>query len=187
MKLAKLDQPGADELLFKQFCRGNQQAFQTLFKQYKAPLYTYCLRMVGESDRAGDAFQEAFFRAIKYRKTFDPTKKFSTWLFSIARNECRRVLSKERAFVDLDDVFADESDTGGLDYSEKEAISEALMQLPPAFREVILLYEYEDLSYEQIAEITNVSLSLVKVRIHRARKQLRTILQPLFRNERRSR
>jgi RNA polymerase sigma-70 factor (ECF subfamily) len=177
-----------DEQLFQAYRSGSQSAFEELFARHKGPLYTYCLRMIGEKDRAGDAFQETFFRAIKYKDSFDTQKQFSSWLFAIARNACRRILTGDNIFTDFDDAAAEESsamEEPRLDHTEKETIAEALLQLPPALREAMLLFEYEGFTYEEIAGITNAGLSLVKVRIHRARKILRSILQPVFREERR--
>src|SRR5579883_806480 len=176
-----------DEQLFQAYRSGSQTAFEELFARHKGPLYTYCLRMIGEKDRAGDAFQETFFRAIKYKDSFDARQQFSSWLFAIARNVCRRILTGDNMFADFDDAAAEESNSveePQLDYTEKKTIAEALLQLPPALREAMLLFEYDGFTYEEIAGITNVGLSLVKVRIHRARKMLRAILQPVFREER---
>ena len=72
----------------------------------------------------------------------------------------------------------------GLDFMERQTIADALQQLPPAYREAIVLYEYDCFTYQEIAEITHVSLDLVKVRIHRARKALRIMLRPVFRDAR---
>src|SRR5579872_6102399 len=94
----------SDEQLFLAYNSGSQTAFEELFARYKGPLYTYCLRMIGEKDRAGDAFQETFFRAIKYKDSFDKQKQFSSWLFAITRNVCRRILSGDNMFADFDDA-----------------------------------------------------------------------------------
>ncbi len=177
----------SDEELFFSYCAGNHHAFAELYARYKSQLYTFCVRMVGERDRAGDAFQETFLRLIKYQNSFKAEKKFGPWLFAIARNACLRILEDEGLYTELDEAMAEEllfgQKSGGLDFSEKKTIADALLQLPANLREVIMLYEYEGFSYDEIMQITNVSMSLVKVRIHRARNLLREILDPVFGDE----
>ena len=70
------DMQRTDGELFRAYCNGNQKAFEELFIRHKAPLYSFCLRMIGEKDRANDAFQDTFFRAIKYRNSYNPDKEF---------------------------------------------------------------------------------------------------------------
>jgi RNA polymerase sigma-70 factor (ECF subfamily) len=171
-----------DGQLFQAFCTGDQKAFEVLFRKHKAPLYAFCLRMVGEKERASDAFQDTFFRVIKYRNSYNPEKEFSSWLFAIARNACRTILNAEKVYSEIDDEEAESipAPEPSLDFLERQSIADALQQLNPALREAIVLYEYDGFSYQEIAEITHASLDLVKVRIHRARKALRVMLRPIF-------
>lgn len=168
-----------DAELFELFQRGNDAGFETLFARYGESVYTFCFRMMCDSDRADDAFQETFMCVVRFRDSFNRAKPFHAWLFAIARNCCLTILRRDKFFETLDDVADDESLIAWedpLDITERDMINEALAQLPLQSREALLLYEYEGFSYEEIAEMTGRGLSSVKVRIHRARKTLRATL-----------
>lgn len=170
-----------DEELFQQYREGSESAFVTLFNRHKDALYTFCLRLQGDSDRAADAFQETYVRVVRFRDSFQPTNVYRAWLFTIARNTCRTLYRRERGGDSIDDMGDDialSAPTEKLDFSEREMLAAALEKLPRLAREALLLYEYEGFSYEEIASMTDSGLSAVKVRIHRARAMLRTILGP---------
>ncbi len=177
-----------DEELFHRYRQGDERAFVQLFERQKGPLFTYCRRMMGDTHRASDAFQETFVRVVKYRASFRRTESFRAWLFTIARNVCFAAYRAGAAHEELHDEMpeiAAEVNVYAPDVTEREALADALSKLPPAMREALLLYEYEGFSYQEIADMTNSGLSAVKVRIHRARTQLRRMLEPILRAPRR--
>jgi len=170
-----------DEELFDAYCRGDEQSFITLFNRHKEVLYTFCYRMLGDSDRAADAFQEAFIRVFRFRTSYQSSRPFRNWLFTIARNVCSTMYRTERGHASLDDIADDPAVAAipeSLDFTDRDLLAEVLSRLPALSREALLLYEYEGFSYEEIAAMTDSGLSTVKMRIHRARNQLRAMLKP---------
>jgi len=174
-----------DEELFARYQGGDHVAFAILFERQKGPLYTFCLRMLGDPDRANDAFQDTFARVVQYRASYQSAKIFRGWLFTIARNVCYAAYGRDWKFESLDDLDGEQIGVpidNDIDVTERELLAEALGRLSAPLREALLLYEYEGFSYEEIATMTGGSLSAIKVRIHRARKLLREMLEPVLRS-----
>ncbi|MGA2296095.1 MAG: RNA polymerase sigma factor [FCB group bacterium] len=158
--------------------QGSAEAFHLLYDKYHRKIYRFCLRMLGDADNAKDAYQETFIRVYEHRKEFRGNN-FSAWLFTIARHTCLNYLRSRKDFDTLDEVAhysvkETESDVAMTDY-----IQRALAILPVALREALLLREYEELSYQEIAEVLSIDLSLAKIRVFRAREILRKLLAPL--------
>jgi RNA polymerase sigma-70 factor, ECF subfamily len=135
--------------------------------------------MLSDTDLAEDAFQETFIRVFENRTSFRGDN-FAAWLFTIARNTCLNQIRSRRDQESYDEVFH------SIDYSEnnsdlgmKSEIEKAIATLPLPMREAVLLREYEDFSYQEIADTLGIDLSLAKVRVHRARLILRKLLKPL--------
>jgi RNA polymerase sigma-70 factor, ECF subfamily len=163
--------------------RGDHEAFALLVEQYKAPIFSLALRMLRNAAEAEDAAQEIFLRAYTKLATYDRSRKFSTWLFSIASNYCIDLLRRRRAtLVDLDDVaFGLPDDAPGperdaLAAEQRAAIARAVNHLPDNYRLVTVLRYYHDLSYDEIEAATGLTEATVKTRLHRARRQLETLL-----------
>jgi len=159
---------------------GDEDAFAQLVETYQTAIYNLCYRMLGESGEAEDAAQEAFLRAYSQLSTYDPTRSFKTWLFSIASHYCIDRLRKRRlTWLSLDDddlpphPALQEPSPGPEEVSvrrEQTAVIQTLLaKLAPEDRSVIIMRYWYDLSYEEIAEATRVSVSSVKSRLHRAR------------------
>jgi RNA polymerase sigma-70 factor, ECF subfamily len=163
--------------------RGDHEAFGRLVEHFKVPVYSLALRMLRNAAEAEDAAQEIFLRAYTRLATYDPTRKFSTWLFSIATNYCIDLLRRRRAtIVDLDEVaFGVPSDAPGpertaLDREQSEAVARAINRLPDTYRLVTILRYYHDLSYDEIEDVTGLTETTIKTRLHRARRQLEPLL-----------
>lgn len=161
-----------------ELAKGSAEAFNFLYEKYQNKLYWFCVRMLGDSEAAKDAFQDTFIKVYDKRKDFKG-ENFTSWLFTIARHVCLNVIRSRKEFNELEEdaQITDslrESDIGMKDYIEK-----ALLKLPVVYREVLILREYEDCSYQEIAEILNIDLSNAKVRVHRARILMRKLLTPL--------
>ncbi|WP_026370067.1 sigma-70 family RNA polymerase sigma factor [Kallotenue papyrolyticum] len=163
--------------------QGSHEAFARLVERYATPVYNLALRMLSSSAEAEDATQEILVRAYTRLASYDPSYKFSTWLFSIANNYCIDLLRRRRAqVVDLDEVaYSLPSSAPGpehqaLDQEQRAAVARAVNQLPVAYRQMTVLRYYLDLSYEEIAQVTGLPVSTIKTRLHRARRQLESLL-----------
>ena len=168
-----------DSELMRQVRAGRTAALATLFERHHARLYRYCLRMTGQRAAAEDLVQETFMKMLKYKGTFRDDSAFVPWMFGIGRNECLAHLRRtagDRASGDahdLADTVAPVESTHAHD--EQELVRRALLELPADRREVLVLSRYEYRSYEEIAEVLDCSVGAVKVRVHRAIKQLRDV------------
>jgi len=158
--------------------KGSAEAFQILYKKYNQKVYRFCLRMVSHEAIAKDAFQETFMKVYENRKNFRG-ENFAAWLFTIARHTCLNHLRAKKDHDEYDEAYHSKSITKHSDVALKDLIEQSIKQLPIQLREVIILREYEEYSYQEIANILNIELSLAKVRVHRARKILRTVLKPV--------
>lgn len=164
--------------------RGNHEAFAQLVEQYKTPIFNLAYRMLRNASEAEDAAQEIFLRAYTKLATYDRSRKFSTWLFSIASNYCIDMLRRRRAtLVDLDEVaFAVPSDAPGpernaLVQEQRAAIVRAINRLPDTYRLITVLRYYHDFSYDEIERVTGLTEATVKTRLFRARRQLEDLLE----------
>ncbi len=178
-------EPPADELRWIEAAvRGDHEGFARLVDRYKAVVYNLAYRMLRNVPEAEDAAQEIFLRAYTKLATYDPQRKFSTWLLSIASNYAIDVLRRRRAtVVELDEVaFSLPSDAPGpersaIEHEQREAVVRAIGRLPDTYRLVTVLRYYHDLSYEEIESITGLSEATVKTRLFRARRQLEGLLE----------
>ena len=178
--------PGVDELpgdadLLKSAREGDEQAFLELYRRHRTPLYRFAWRMAGSSETAQDVVQECFLALLK-GAAFDGRRDLRTYLFGVARHlalrslrlagqECEEQGEPASASGPLEDLLA----------AERSALVErSIRALPVLQREALVLFEYEDLSLEQIAAIARVDVGAVKARLHRARESMRRRLGPLL-------
>ena len=182
-----------DDLKIIESCLlGNTQMFSRLIDNYKNMVYNLTYRMSNNPQEAEDISQEAFLRAFQSLAHFNPSYKFSTWLYQITLNIIRdRFKKKELNYVSLDTpVETDDSEfysqpadlTNNPEQiiSQKEnlqTIQQAIYSLPLKYREVIVLRHLQDLSYMEIGNILKLPPGTVKVRLYRAREQLRKIIE----------
>lgn len=158
--------------------QGGAEAFHILYNNYQQKVYRFCLRMLGDPDAARDAFQETFIKVFEHRKDFRGSN-FAAWLFTIARHTCLNSIRSKKEHEVFDEVYHSSGSGSESDIGMKEFIQQSISQLPVALREALLLREYEECSYQEIAVILGIDLSLAKVRVHRARLLLQKLLQPL--------
>jgi len=163
--------------------RGDKAAFGQLIEAYQGPVYNLAYRMLGNSGEAEEAAQEAFIRAYTRLDSYDPAHKFSTWLLSITSNYCIDQIRKRRAvLLSLDEPLpphpALHSDNHKgpegqyIAHEREELVQGLLKELPDEYRQAVVLRYWYDMSYEEIAEVQNTSVSAVKSRLFRARRQL---------------
>ena len=160
--------------------RGDQNAFAQLVALYQTPIYNLAYRMLGTANEAEDAAQETFLRAYKQLKSYKTDYKFAPWLMSIASHYCIDRLRKGRGWrwLSLDDepvgevLPADTPDPeeSALANERTEQIQKLLQKLPPAYRAVVTLKYWNEMSVEEIAQVTNDSVANVKVKLYRARQ-----------------
>lgn len=177
----------SDEALAVAAREGSETAFRTLVERFERPVYGLILRMVRGAEQAEDLAQETFVKAWKALGRFDPARKFSSWLFKIAHNTALDALRRRGeeplsldAPIGADDeppeLPADPSAENPLRVAlGREAgrvLEQALGELRPAYREILLLRFGEELAYEEIAEVTGLPLGTVKVHLFRARAEL---------------
>jgi RNA polymerase sigma-70 factor, ECF subfamily len=176
----------SDEDLVTAHLDGRPGAFQELFHRYRDRLVHFITRKTGDSDRAQDLVQEAFIRVTRHLHRFDTSKKFSTWVYTIASNLSKNELRNrsrsplvlfQKLTSNWDDdhrplQFEDESMRPDDLYRKRylrKVVEETVEELPEHHRLVFRLRELEGKSYEEIAEVTGVTLGTVKSRLHRAR------------------
>ena len=156
-----------------------------LFERHHVRIYRFCLRLTGAAQVAEDLTQETFLRALRYNQSFRASSKFLPWLYRVARNVCndhfQRPRIPEYTVDELPDVPGDERPpTERLEAAEDtDRLRAALAQLPESRREVLVLARFEHRKYDEIAQVLDCSVGAVKVRAHRALKQLAEIYESL--------
>ncbi|MCS6949609.1 MAG: sigma-70 family RNA polymerase sigma factor [Armatimonadota bacterium] len=184
-----------DRQIIERSLRGERDAFDELVRRYERQAYNLAYRLTGNYDDASDVVVEAFVRAFQGLHTFRGDANFSTWLHRIVVNTFldlrkrargRQHLSlEEQLELDGGDTLTrqiEDTSPGPQELVEQEererALQWAIDQLPPERRILIVLYHFENLSYEEIAQILNLPVGTVKSRLNRARLALREILEP---------
>lgn len=165
--------------------RGERAAFAVLVDAYAKPIFNLAFRMTGNRQDADDLAQETFLRAYQKLKRFDPEKKFFTWLYTIALNIIRNHLksSPERTarIVEMAHPLSDPVDPANpeglfLDREKAQLLEICLQKLPSELKEAVVLRYYQDLSFDEIATITDASVSAVKMRAYRGLERLRALM-----------
>lgn len=168
-----------DRETIEQARRGDRAAFARLVELYQAPVYNLAYRMLGTAVEAEDAAQETFLRAFSQIKSYKTQYKFIPWLLSIASHYCidRLRRGKRWRWLSLDDEPAGEMIRAETPGPEESALSNEraeqaqmlLQKLPPAYRLVVTLKYWNEMSVEEIARVVNESVANVKVKLYRAR------------------
>ena len=173
-----------DRALIEAFQAGDEFAFVALYNRYKGPVFAYCAKMLLDRAAAEDTLQETFVRVYENRERLARPGSFKAWLFTIARNQCLNQLRRSGRQEPLpDQPLPSDAETpfSHLMKSEQvDLVNEYLGRLSPEYREVIVLREYQNLSYEEIAAVTRNTVSSVKSRLFKARRKLGTLLRPLL-------
>jgi RNA polymerase sigma-70 factor (ECF subfamily) len=192
----ELEELGDSELV-ERYLDGSQFAFQVLADRYHDRLLNFIYRTIGDRDRSEDLVQETFVRVYRHLHRYDPSKKFSTWIYTIASNLAKNELrNRSRNPMVLFQAIKKnwDSDHRPLQWEDetyspddlyrkrhlREKVEEAVEQLPDHHRVVFVLREMEGKTYEEISEITGVTLGTVKSRLNRARNKFAQIIAPML-------
>ncbi|RME85736.1 MAG: RNA polymerase sigma factor [Planctomycetota bacterium] len=178
-----------DEELFQLFLKGMEEAFTKLVERYQEPLLGFAYKILGDREKAEEVFQETFVRIFRYRKSFRPGKTFRAWIYTIALHLCRDEMRKKASTVShsqsLNEGMEEEilheaiSPDSLLASQEMESIiEEGLAQLSPKHREVLVLYHFQELKYEEISQILGRKIGTIKSQLHYALNHLKKVLEP---------
>ena len=190
--MASLEADALDQSDMARLAAGHDAALNELMARHATPVFHFICRMVGDEEEAADLAQEVFIRVYRHRANYRSGNKFTTWLYTIAANLARNHASwrARRPNVSLDaertddggtlgDTLPSALPTPGDDTQAAErahAVRTAVAQLPEDMRAALLLFEFEDKSMAEVADILGISVKAVESRLFRARQQLRTRL-----------
>ncbi|MEJ2560614.1 MAG: sigma-70 family RNA polymerase sigma factor [Anaerolineae bacterium] len=161
--------------------QGDDGAFTQLVEAYQRPVFNLCYRMLGDPVEAEDAAQETFIRAYTRLGSYDPERKFSSWLLAIASHYCIDRLRRQRfGLVSWDDLppwrwLSDpnpEPEEAALRKETQRQVRELLDRLPPDYKAAVILRYWHELSYEEIAQALDSTLPAIKSRLFRARQMM---------------
>ncbi len=187
----------SDSMVVQRFLEGESRAFGELVDRYDKRLLNFVYRTIGDRERAQDLVQETFVRVYRHLHRFDQTKKFSTWIYTIAGNLAKNELrNRSRNPLVLFQTIKKnwEADHRPLEWEDtklrpddlfrkrhlREMVEKAVDELPEHHRIVFVLRELEGKTYEEIADITGCNLGTVKSRLNRARNNFARIIAPLL-------
>jgi len=193
LALKQLDDSG----VVARYLEGERTAFAELVERYQTRLLNFIYRTTGDRERAEDLVQETFIRVYRHLHRFDQSKKFSTWVYTIASNLAKNELrNRSRNPLVLFQALRrnGDSDERPLEWADntyrpddlfrkrhlRSTVEAAVAQLPEHHRTVFVLREVEGKTYEEIAEITGCNLGTVKSRLNRARNRFAQIIAPLL-------
>lgn len=162
---------------------GAAELLGVLFDRYHAPLFNFYCKSTGDRAASEDLVQEVFYRILKYRHTYRPGTPFRTWMYHIARNARLDRIKKRAAEVKLEaETPVPDQPPPALERKQDAALlHRALMRLPDEKREVLVLSRFQELSYQEIAQLLQCEVGAVKVRVFRALRDLGDILRQLER------
>lgn len=169
-----------EEQMIQDVLNGKTDSFRWIIERYQRPVFQMASNLIFDRHAAEDVAQEVFMVIFEKLSTFDPTRcRFSTWLFTITRNKSINYLRKKQPVsIDSQEIASTTNPDDTLDQQEFfQQMNAALNQLLTRQKRAFVLAEFENLSYDQIAQIECVSIGTVKSRIHRAKKKLRKALE----------
>ncbi|MEK7748017.1 MAG: sigma-70 family RNA polymerase sigma factor [Nitrospirota bacterium] len=188
--------PIDDTEWMRRFQSGDEAAFERLFEKYHRPIISFCFRFLGDKEQSEEIAQETFLQVYRFAEGYRPLAKFSTWLYTIAKNLCLNRLRKKDPTLNcdlnnedsqgnyLEETIADLAPTPDHEYSQKqlsEIVQKAVGNLSASLRAPLILYRYQELSHQEIAEILGCTVTAVKLRLHRAIRVLEKELAPYMR------
>ncbi|MBE2266271.1 MAG: RNA polymerase sigma factor [Flavobacteriales bacterium] len=170
-----------DVELFRLLASGqSEDAFGELYARYSGTVYSYCIRLMGDREKAHDIFQDTFMHFLQSARRHQQLDNVKGYLLTITRNLCFN--EKKRASsqnLEFDEELYNPGFSREADYNEMmQLIAMALELLPDDMREAFVLREYQGLTYQEISGLLTIKLETAKVRVFRARQRIKEILQP---------
>ncbi len=182
----------SDEDLMEYFQEGKELAFNELVSRYQDRLHNFLFRYTRDHHDCEDLVQETFLRVHKSKDSYERIARFSTWMYTIALNLAKSLYKKKQRMYKIS-IHKDPNDSEDYELHiedskilpdqelhEKlslEQLEKALMELPEEFREVVMLRDLQQMTYEEIAEITGTPMGTVKSRINRGRAQIQQMIE----------
>ncbi|HXW62033.1 MAG TPA: RNA polymerase sigma factor [Candidatus Acidoferrales bacterium] len=169
--------PVPDEEVMMMVRGGAGDMLGVLFDRYQTPLFSFYSKLTGDRAASEDLVQEVFLRILKYRHSYRPGTSFRPWLYKIARNAHLDQARRRRPEVEFHPDMAPpvpHNDVAAAS-QEQALLHQALLELPEAKREVLLLSRFQGLPYSEVAELIGCQTGAVRVRVHRALQELREI------------
>ena len=171
----------SDEALVARAKKGDTHAFSELARRHEHTVYNLCLRFMRDAVLAEDMAQEAFLKAFRSLGGFRGNAAFSTWMYRVTCSVCLTELAKRKrrgevTLSPMHDVFDGEAAAPGAS-DTAEVIRACVAKLPPRYAKAITLYYFDELPYEEAAEVLGVSQGTLKTWMHRARRKLRSIVE----------
>lgn len=160
--------------------KGQLDHLEELFERYQKKLFNFFMRLTHDEAASEDLIQNVFVRIMKYRSSYNPNMKFKTWIYQLSRNQFhdyyRKEVEKRNDFSDVttmpdQDLRSDD----GFDQEQRDQLEVAMQKLSVEKRELLVMSKMQGMHYEDIAEIKEITIANVKVQVHRALKELKTI------------
>jgi len=175
-----------DEVLLNKAGEGDQAAFLELYERYREPIFRFAYRLLGSVEIAEDVTHDCFLSLIRKPENYRPERaSLKTYLYAAARNLALKHFRSQGRETGLDEVIEEPKDSSRrgplrrlLDEELATLVREAVFSLPPLQREALILFEYEGLSLNEVAEIAGTDAGAIKARLYRAREGMRRMLRP---------
>jgi RNA polymerase sigma-70 factor, ECF subfamily len=175
-----------DEVLLEEAGAGDQAAFLELYDRYRQPIFRFAYRLLGSVEIAEDVTHDCFLSLIRKPENFRPERaSLKTYLYAAARNLALKHFRNTGREAGMDEIAEEPQDTSRrgplrrlLDEELAAQVREAIFNLPPLQREALILFEYEGLSLNEVAEVAGTDVGAVKARLYRARESLKRFLRP---------
>lgn len=185
MAARKYPSSASDEDMVHVVLSGDVSAYEVLVKRYKKPLLRYATYITKGALYAADVVQESFVKAYINLKSFNPSKKFSSWMYRIVHNEAVNRIRKESRFFSFDDMswtdmfsLRTESLDDHIEAREiKSILRKSLQELPLTYRAPLVLFYLEDKTYDEISDVLRIPIGTVGTRINRGKKYLKKVVQ----------
>ena len=175
-----------DEVLLNKAGEGDQAAFLELYERYREPIFRFAYRLLGSIEIAEDVTHDCFLSLIRKPENYRPERaSLKTYLYAAARNLALKHFRSQGRETGLDEVIEEPKDSPRrgplrrlLDEELATLVRDAVFSLPPLQREALILFEYEGLSLNEVAEIAGTDAGAIKARLYRAREGMRRMLRP---------
>ena len=175
-----------DIRVIKKIRHGDRNAYADIVERYKGPIYNLAVKLTGSVADADELAQDVFVRVYENLDRFDDSKRFFPWLYTVASNVIRNHLKKHRSILfrfkkanftheQLRDTHTPEKSVS--DIQQQKKLSQCILKLPTIQKEAVVLRYYQELSFEEIAEIQSCSVAAAKMRVYRALEQLNSFMK----------